>query len=346
MKALQCLLVACLSTLLLFSLAGASILYDSNGFEGFAVGDLNGQDGWTAEGSAGGTAPQVVTAPFPVLGTKAVLLQVPDLQGSVSMISRSIPTVIPDRQTIITVSFDIYRQTSHWPLWPQNLWWYWWDAGQPTYGLQWDVAGNQPFQTLPHGWNPGASSTLTIFGQYANIKMVWDFSTMRAYSWYNGALVDNGIPITDISTLSGWTIFLGHDAATGTSWDTVLVDNFSITSGVPLIPVIIDIKPGSEPNSINLKSRGVVPVAVLSTEDFDASTVDPITVKFADASPVKYRMEDVDLDGDLDLLLHFRTQDLNLNENSTEATLTGRTYQGKDIQGTDSVRIVGKRKGE
>jgi hypothetical protein len=216
--------------LLLLSSAGASILYDSNGFEGFSVADLNGQDGWTASGSGGGTTPQVVTAPFPVLGTKAVLLQIPDLQGSASVMDHSIPTVIPDNQTIITVSFDIYRQTSHWPPWPQNLWWWWWDAGYPTYGLQWDVGGNQPFQTLPNGWNPGASSTPTMFGQYANIKMVWDFSTMQAYSWYNGVLVDNGIPITNISTLSGWTINLGHDAATGTGWDTAWIDNFVITS--------------------------------------------------------------------------------------------------------------------
>lgn len=236
MKALQSLFVVCLSTLLLSGVAGASILYDSNGFEGFAVADLNGQDGWIAWESNGGTVPQVVTAPFPVLGTKAVLLQVPDQQGSTSEIEHPIPTVIPDGQTIITVSFDIYRQTSHWPPWPQNLWWWWRDTGEPTYGLQWDAAGNQPFQTLPHGWNPGAGSTPTIFNGYANIKMVWDFSTMQAYSWYNGVLVDNGIPITNISTLSSWGIGLSHDAATGTGWDTAWIDNFVITSNPVPVP--------------------------------------------------------------------------------------------------------------
>jgi hypothetical protein len=235
MRTLPCLLAGCLSTLLGFSQAAASALYDSNGFEGFTVGDLNGQDGWTASGTAGGTAPQVVTAPFPVHGTQAVLLQVPDVQGSASSIEHFIPTVAPDGQTRITVSFDIYRQASHWPLWPQNLWWWWWDAGEPTYGLQWDAAGTQPFQTLPHGWNPGASATPTVFGQYANITMVWDFSAMKAYSWYNGALVDDGIPISNISQLSGWTIQLGHDAATGAGWDTAWIDNLVITSSpIPL----------------------------------------------------------------------------------------------------------------
>jgi len=103
--------------------------------------------------------------------------------------------------------------------------------------------------------------------------------------------------------------------------------------------VLIDIKPGSYPNSINLKSKGVVPVAVLSTGDFDASTVDPNTVKFADASPAKWSLEDVSGDGRLDLVLHFKTQDLSLT-GATEATLTGFTYDDIPIEGTDTVNIV------
>jgi len=112
----------------------------------------------------------------------------------------------------------------------------------------------------------------------------------------------------------------------------------------PVIEVIIDIKPGSYPNSINLKSKGVVPVAVLTTGGFDASTVDPSTVLFAGAEPVRWRMKDVDSDGDLDLLFHFKTQELNLDENSIEATLIGNLYDGAPIQGTDTVNIVPKGK--
>jgi len=125
------------------------------------------------------------------------------------------------------------------------------------------------------------------------------------------------------------------------------VESLSIfTVMEPVIEVTIDIKPGSYPNSINLKSKGVVPVAVLTTDDFDASTVDPVTVRFANATPVRWTMKDVDGDGDLDLLLHFKTQELNLDENSTEATLTGNTYDGTPIQGTDTINIVPKGKGK
>jgi hypothetical protein len=106
------------------------------------------------------------------------------------------------------------------------------------------------------------------------------------------------------------------------------------------IEVDIDIKPGSCPNSINLKSKGVVPVAVLTTEYFDASIVDPVTVLFAGACPLRWTMEDVDGDGDVDLLFHFKGQELDLDEDSTEATLTGTTFDGVPIEGTDTVNIV------
>lgn len=106
------------------------------------------------------------------------------------------------------------------------------------------------------------------------------------------------------------------------------------------VPIAIDIKPGSNPNSINLEAKGVIPVAILSTAGFDASTVDPTTVTFADAPSIKSKMVDVDYDGDMDMLLYFNIKDLSLDANSTEATLTGETYEGMDIQGTDSVSIV------
>jgi len=104
--------------------------------------------------------------------------------------------------------------------------------------------------------------------------------------------------------------------------------------------VQIDIKPGSDPNSINPRSRGVIPVAILTTEDFDAATVDPETVVFAGASPKHYALEDVDGDGDYDLILHFKTQETDIQPGDTEACLIGQTYDGLPIVGCDSVRIV------
>ena len=115
----------------------------------------------------------------------------------------------------------------------------------------------------------------------------------------------------------------------------------------------IDIKPGSEPNSIRCeKNKGVIPVAVLTTDDFDALTVDHTTVKFEGASEThvdkhsgepRRHEEDVDRDGDVDLVFHFRRGDTDLTCESTEGMLTGETFDGMLIEGTDAVRMVGPR---
>lgn len=118
-----------------------------------------------------------------------------------------------------------------------------------------------------------------------------------------------------------------------------------LTFGGGGIEVTVDIKPGSYPNSINHKSKGVVPVAVLTIEDFDASSVDPETIKFLDASPVRWTIEDVNNDENKDILFHFKTQELNFDlleeiEGKYYGTLIGSTYKGDFIKGKDTVKIV------
>jgi hypothetical protein len=50
--------------------------------------------------------------------------------------------------------------------------------------------------------------------------------------------------------------------------------------------------------------------------------------------------EDVNGDGDPDLIVHITTQALQLTATDTEAVLTGRTYGGTPIRGKDNVRVV------
>lgn len=112
--------------------------------------------------------------------------------------------------------------------------------------------------------------------------------------------------------------------------------------------VVIDIKPGSDPNSINLGSHGVVPVAILTTDEFDATTVDPDTIELAGASialrgngsRLLASYDDVDDDGDVDLMLHVETENLQFETGATEAILTGKTFDGRDISGKDTIVIV------
>jgi hypothetical protein len=110
------------------------------------------------------------------------------------------------------------------------------------------------------------------------------------------------------------------------------------------VHVLVDVKPGSDVNSINLGSQGLTPVAILSTADFDATTISPTTVKFAGVSPSKWNLQDVNKDGRLDLMLFFETVKLQISANATEATLSGSTLNGTIIWGSDMVRIVPQKK--
>jgi probable HAF family extracellular repeat protein len=111
--------------------------------------------------------------------------------------------------------------------------------------------------------------------------------------------------------------------------------------------IAIDIKPGSVPNSVNPRSHGLIPVAILTTDDLDATTVDPLSVRFgpseAGEAHGRAHIEDVNGDGRPDLVLHFRTDETGLQCGDTEAILKGQTFGGSAVQGTDSIRTVGCR---
>ena len=114
------------------------------------------------------------------------------------------------------------------------------------------------------------------------------------------------------------------------------------------IRVAIDIKPGIWTNRINLNSQGLTSVAILSSDTFDATTVDPMTFTLAGAG-VKLKgngtpmakERDVNHDGLVDLELKVETEDLQLFGGQRSALLTGETFDGLQIQGTDAVTVVG-----
>jgi hypothetical protein len=127
----------------------------------------------------------------------------------------------------------------------------------------------------------------------------------------------------------------------------------------------LNIKPGSCPNPLNVKSRGVLPMAILGSEDFDVHSIDIASIRLAGVAPIRSGYEDVATplsdanececstegpDGFLDLTLKFETQKIveAIGEvddgDELMLELTGVLSDETLIEGSDCVIIRGKHK--
>lgn len=156
------------------------------------------------------------------------------------------------------------------------------------------------------------------------------------------------------------TTFVGTPSAptvtspstTGTTTSQSVTDTSAATEsqceGPPVtLEVSIDIKPGSFPNSINVRSSGTIPVAILSGPTLDSpSQVDTSSLTFGrtgDENSLAFcspSPEDVNGDGLLDLVCHFTTSKTGFQSGDTQGVLRGQLIDGTPIEGRDSVRIV------
>jgi hypothetical protein len=132
--------------------------------------------------------------------------------------------------------------------------------------------------------------------------------------------------------------------------------------------VAIDIKPQSCPNPVNVRSKGVLSVAILGSEIFDVNEIDPNSLEILGVSPLRSSFEDVAApvaeealpedclcssegpDGYMDMTLKFDTQAVIEAIGPVEdgesiiLTLTGSLQDGTPIEGTDCVLIRKKGK--
>ncbi len=135
-------------------------------------------------------------------------------------------------------------------------------------------------------------------------------------------------------------LWLGFNDAARSMGHGVADNRGLVTALISVIPVPVTV-------TIDIKASNV-PVAILSSTTFDAVTVDRSTVEFAGAHPLPNYCsqlgeipEDVDGDGLLDIVFYFKTQDLNLQPDDTEACLTGKTFSGQGFRGCESICRLG-----
>ena len=158
-----------------------------------------------------------------------------------------------------------------------------------------------------------------------------------------------------------WLQIVGVNAPYNTDSPTVnpgcIVYKLVVTYEDPLVAGV-DVKPGSDPNSICLNDQGLLPVAILGSEDLDAAAIDPATVNvggifLAERGSKKmpklaYSLEDVNGDGMMDMMVFFDVQQLvaagalalDTVELEFDAYFSDGGIAGQRITGSDDVRIV------
>jgi hypothetical protein len=130
----------------------------------------------------------------------------------------------------------------------------------------------------------------------------------------------------------------------------------------PAVSASLDIKLGTCPNSCNLKAKGVLPVSILGTADFDVSAIDPKTVQLEGVSPLRWNWKDVgtpfdgelcdchELEGDgyVDLTLKFDPEEIMAalgpvsDGDEIVLTLSGQLLDGTTLEGQDCIVILDK----
>jgi len=203
------------------------------------------------------------------------------------------------------------------------------------------------------------------------VSYMWDLDDNGSFETDAGGLAIfdvNYAYLQSLGLLINYTYTI-HLKVTDSEGQSDVNDSTLIIVPKPATVVAVDIKPGSCPNPVNVKSSGVLPVAILGTEDVNVLDIDPASIQLAGVEPLRSSYEDVATpvsdsndcncttdgpDGFLDLTLKFKTQriveavgDVNDGDVLT-LELTGVLFDPMPfetpIEGADCILIRGRHK--
>lgn len=222
-------------------------------------------------------------------------------------------------------------------------------------GLALDTAGNAYVTGHTNSSDLPVLNSLQTFGGLTDAFLVKlrPSGTQLAYSTYfGGSGTDRGRSVA-VDGMGGAYILGETDSSldfptTGGAFQTAYgggsQDAF-VAKILDQLTVDVDVKPGSFPNSVNPGSKGMIPVALLSTSGFDATNADQATLRFgpgaAGIAHSSAHPKDVDDDGDIDLVLHFRTRETGIACGDETVRLTGETASGQQFEGEDAITTTG-----
>lgn len=220
--------------------------------------------------------------------------------------------------------------------------------------------------TLSYSWRPRPG----VAADSQNLTVMWAGSTLATHTGFNLPWTDQS---ADVSGAYGTQKLEFLGGGTGDQLG-MLLDAVSMTGPDPSTPnacTTINVKPGSDPNSINLCSQGTIPVTIWGSAEFDVTSIDPESLTLGTSninSPGKsgkYQCSIADsgsrvpasfdsfgpLDGFPDLTCHFTTSPGMFPAGATSATVSMTLCTNGFAEGcsgkpstvttaTDAIRIV------
>jgi len=192
----------------------------------------------------------------------------------------------------------------------------------------------------------GYIGRVVLNGQQVFAGRFADLGVEQGYPF--GAVFNNWVevefPFSNVSTGNNVVEIINESSPDIAPWIALDYIDLELSEN---ISASIDVKPGSHPNSVNPRARGVIPVALVSSPSLLASDVDTATVRFGvtgtEAPLTQSSSADVNADGTLDLVFHFAIQATGITCGSSLAMATGRTLAGRAFSGGDSLSTVGCR---